>query len=36
MAQSRLKHVDRVRAIAVQCMVEVHTAAILPPEGITV
>jgi len=36
MAQSRLKHVDRVRAIAVLCMVEVHTAAILPPEGITV
>jgi len=36
MALSRLKHVDRVRAIAVLCMVEVHTAAILPPEGITV
>ena len=36
MALPRLKHVDRVRAIAVLCMVEVHTAAILPPEGITV
>jgi len=34
--RSRLKHVDRVRAIAVLCMVEVHTAAIIPPEGITV
>ncbi len=34
--RSRLKHIDRVRGIAVLCMVEVHTAAILPPEGITV
>ncbi len=32
----RLSHIDRMRAIAVLCMVEVHTAAILPPEGITV
>jgi uncharacterized membrane protein len=32
----RLKHLDRVRAIAVLCMVQVHTAAIIPPEGITV
>lgn len=32
----RLRHVDRMRAIAVLCMVEVHTAAILPPKGITV
>ena len=32
----RLKHIDRIRAIAVLCMVEVHTAAIVPPSGITV
>ena len=32
----RLRHVDRMRAIAVLCMVEVHTAAIAPPEGVTV
>ena len=32
----RIKHLDRVRAIAVLCMVQVHTAAIIPPEGITV
>jgi uncharacterized membrane protein len=32
----RLKHIDRSRAIAVLCMVEVHTAAIVPPSGITV
>jgi len=32
----RLKHVDRMRAIAILCMVEVHTAAIIPPRGITV
>ena len=32
----RLKHIDRARAIAVLCMVEVHTAAIVPPSGITV
>jgi len=32
----RLRHIDRVRAIAVLCMVEVHTAAIVPPSGITV
>ena len=32
----RLKHLDRVRAVAVLCMVQVHTAAIIPPEGITV
>ena len=32
----RFKHIDRMRAIAVLCMVEVHTAAIVPPEGITV
>ena len=32
----RLGHIDRIRAIAVLCMVEVHTAAILPPQGITV
>ena len=32
----RLKHLDRVKAIAVLCMVQVHTAAIIPPEGITV
>ena len=32
----RLSHIDRMRAIAVLCMVEVHTAAIIPPEGISV
>jgi len=32
----RLKHIDRMRAIAVLFMVEVHTAAIVPPSGITV
>ena len=31
----RLKHIDRIRAIAVLFMVEVHTAAIVPPSGIT-
>ena len=33
---NRLRHIDQIRAIAVLCMVEVHTAAILPPQGITV
>ena len=32
----RFGHIDRIRAIAVLCMVEVHTAAIIPPEGISV
>ena len=32
----RLRHIDRIRAVAVLCMVEVHTAAILPPKGMTV
>jgi len=32
----RLKHIDRMKAIAVLCMVEVHTAAIIPPKGVTV
>ncbi len=32
----RLRHIDRIRAIAVLFMVEVHTAAIVPPSGITV
>ena len=32
----RLRHVDQMKAIAVLCMVEVHTAAIIPPEGVTV
>ena len=32
----RLAHIDRMRAIAVLCMVEVHTAAIIPPRGLTV
>ena len=32
----RLKHIDRMRAVAVLFMVEVHTAAIVPPSGITV
>ena len=31
-----MKHIDRLRAIAVLFMVEVHTAAILPPQGVTV
>lgn len=31
----RLRHVDQMKAIAVLCMVEVHTAAIIPPEGVT-
>ena len=35
-ASMRLKHIDRMRAIAVLFMVEVHTAAIIPPSGITV
>ncbi len=33
---NRLRHVDQMKAVAVLCMVEVHTAAIIPPEGITV
>jgi len=28
-----LKHIDRIRGIAILCMVQVHTAAIIPPEG---
>ena len=32
----RLRHVDQMKAIAVLCMVEVHTAAIIPPDGVTV
>ena len=32
----RLSHIDRIRAIAVLCMVEVHTAAIVPPRGMSV
>ena len=32
----RFAHIDRIRAIAVLCMVEVHTAAIIPPRGMTV
>ena len=32
----RLSHIDRIRAIAVLCMVEVHTAAIIPPKGMSV
>ena len=32
----RLSHIDRIRAIAVLCMVEVHTAAIIPPKGVSV
>ena len=32
----RLKHIDRIRGIAILCMIQVHTAAIIPPEGITV
>ena len=32
----RLGHIDQMKAIAVLCMVEVHTAAILPPKGISV
>ena len=32
----RLLYIDRIRAIAILAMVQVHTAAIVPPEGITV
>jgi len=32
----RLGHIDQMKAIAILFMVEVHTAAILPPEGISV
>lgn len=32
----RLGYIDQMKAIAILFMVEVHTAAILPPEGITV
>ena len=32
----RLSHIDRIRAIAVLCMVEVHTAAIIPPKWMSV
>ena len=32
----RLGHIDQMKAIAILFMVEVHTAAILPPEGIGV
>ena len=32
----RLRYIDQMKAIAILFMVEVHTAAILPPEGITV
>ncbi|MFL2961197.1 MAG: acyltransferase [Candidatus Thalassarchaeaceae archaeon] len=32
----RLRYIDRIRAIAILCMVQVHTAAIIPPEGISV
>ena len=32
----RLSHIDRIRAIAVLCMVEGHTAAIIPPKGVSV
>ena len=32
----RLSHIDRIKAIAVLFMVEVHTAAIVPPSGVTV
>lgn len=32
----RLSHIDRIRAIAVLFMVEVHTAAIVPPRGMSV
>ncbi|MBK70437.1 MAG: hypothetical protein CMB53_03460 [Euryarchaeota archaeon] len=32
----RLSHIDRMRAIAVLCMVQVHTAAIIPPRGMSV
>ncbi len=31
----RLRHIDRIRAIAILCMVQVHTAALIPPEGIS-
>ena len=32
----RLRHIDRIRAIAILCMVQVHTAAIIPPTGISI
>ena len=32
----RLRYIDRIRAIAILCMVQVHTAAIIPPEGISI
>jgi uncharacterized membrane protein len=32
----RIRHIDRIKAIAVLCMVEVHTAAIIPPRGMSV
>ena len=32
----RLLYIDRIRAIAILAMIQVHTAAIVPPEGITV
>jgi len=32
----RLSHIDRIKAIAVLFMIEVHTAAIVPPNGVTV
>lgn len=32
----RLGHIDRIRAIAILCMVQVHTAALIPPEGISI
>ena len=32
----RLSHIDRIRAIAVLCMVEAHTAAIIPLRGMSV
>ena len=32
----RLGYIDQMKAVAILFMVEVHTAAILPPEGITV
>ena len=32
----RLRHIDRIRAIAILCMVQVHTAAIIAPAGISI
>ena len=32
----RLRHIDRIRAIAILCMIQVHTASIIPPEGISI